>query len=313
MADEHVERVSGMIGVDPTLDATEGDFLQFLATECKFHEEEKAVFMRGLDAFNGLLLFWQFFDSNGTHVDGSAIMVGPGIAISAYHVLEPHLSDLKDGKKYSIAIGVAKSGVQIWTVKKATPLSGLDLVILGLELSSPLPSDRSFCQAFITTRLPKIGECLWICGFRSEISEVKPNDGVREVRAKGNFYVSSGLVTNRYPNGRDRLMLPWPVLEVDCPSLGGMSGGPVFDRHGYLVGLLCSSFSAEDGRGPSYISLLWPALHMEFEGGWPRSPHFDGALTLAGLANGICDIDNVNVVHAISVGGTKKVMYFPWE
>lgn len=50
-----------------------------------------------------------------------------------------------------------------------------------------------------------------------------------------------------YPHGRDRVMLPWPVLEVDCPTWGGMSGGPVFDEHGHLIGLLCSSFSVEEG------------------------------------------------------------------
>jgi hypothetical protein len=55
-------------------------------------------------------------------------------------------------------------------------------------------------------------------------------------------------------------MLPWPTIEVDCGTKGEITGGPAFDKYRMLVGILTSSFEAEDDLGPSYVSLLWPAL-----------------------------------------------------
>ena len=53
-------------------------------------------------------------------------------------------------------------------------------------------------------------------------------------------------------------MLPSPCIEVNMETLGGMSGGPVFNEEGRLIGILSSSF---DG-GPSYVTLIWDALRL---------------------------------------------------
>ena len=56
--------------------------------------------------------------------------------------------------------------------------------------------------------------------------------------------------------------MPSPCVEVDMETLGGMSGGPVFNEEGHLVGVVSSSF---DG-GPSYITLIWDALRLSVGG-----------------------------------------------
>ncbi len=101
-------------------------------------------------------------------------------------------------------------------------------------------------------------------------------------------------------------MLPWPSLQIDCPSWGGMSGGPVFDSEGKLLGLLSSSLD----NGPSFVSLLWPALTCPFEGGWPPES-FEGKRTLLNID--VCAIDNRSAVRVIKKNGGTATAYETWE
>lgn len=181
-----------------------------------------------------------------------------------------------------------------------TCVPGTDITILGLMYASALPPDALFHQAPITTRLPRVGEKLMISGFlpAAHYAEAS-NPGVLECR--GNIVACSGEVVTRYPTGRDSCMLPWPVLEVNCPSWGGMSGGPVFDHDGKLVGLLSSSFE----EGPSYISLLWPALSATFVGGWPMD---HGPTSLLSL-DALCEIDKRGAIDVHD----SHVHYRMWE
>lgn len=69
-------------------------------------------------------------------------------------------------------------------------------------------------------------------------------------------------------------------------SVGGMSGGGVFDSEGYLVGIVSSSF---DG-GPTYITLVWDAFSLQVEGSIP-SLATGGKVTLLGaMARGLVKI-----------------------
>ena len=78
--------------------------------------------------------------------------------------------------------------------------------------------------------------------------------------------VGVGEVTALYLEGRDSVMNPHPCIEVKCLTLGGMSGGPAFDKDGHLVGILTSSFEHE--LGPSYCSLWWPMANHAIGSTW---------------------------------------------
>jgi len=87
-----------------------------------------------------------------------------------------------------------------------------------------------------------------------------------------NVLVAVGEVTEHYLTGRGS-MPPGPAIEVACSTPGGLSGGPAFDKNGRLIGILSNSYHDPDGRGPSYVSLLWTALAIEIAPGVFR-PHF---------------------------------------
>lgn len=51
-------------------------------------------------------------------------------------------------------------------------------------------------------------------------------------------------------------------VRISMETVGGMSGGPVYNENGRLIGIVSSSF---DG-GPTYVTLVWDALRFSFDG-----------------------------------------------
>lgn len=49
-------------------------------------------------------------------------------------------------------------------------------------------------------------------------------------------------------------------------TVGGMSGGPVFNTEGRLVGIVSSSFEG----GPSYVTLIWDAIRLRVKRAMPK-------------------------------------------
>ncbi len=240
------------------------------------------------ESLDGMVLAISFSDTDAHRLDGTAVIVGPGIAICATHVIQPRLERLMSGAESISCFAIASSGIQMWNVRKITLVPNSDLAILGLAFASELPPDNTLYKVSISTRLPEIGEHLTIIGLRP-FRESFSRAGTTATFEAG-VLVCTGIVSERYPMGRDTVMLPWPVIELDCPAWGGMSGGPVFDQAGKVVGLLSTSFSADNNSGPSYVSLLTPALTTRFEGGWPAAL-FSNPTTLREMGRQLCTID----------------------
>ena len=285
---------TGTIGEDPAKILDIGGSINFVAPPMHLNPPQKAVKIDNWEIFKGALLSVNFIDADEHRVCGSAVMVAPGIALSATHVIEPWLSDIMAGRLSPTCFGVAPHGLEIWRVKKVMMVPGTDITILCLEYASEFPPENLFHLTKITTRLPKVGEKLTICGFRAAEEVFDVVDGKKST-TEGNVWVSQGEVKERYCQGRDKFMLPWSVLELDCPSHGGMSGGPVYDQHGLLVGILCSSLEHEDGEGTSYISLLWQALAARTEPVWPAGA-IKGPISLLEIEQ-LCAIDKREAVE----------------
>ena len=102
--------------------------------------------------------------------------------------------------------------------------------------------------------MPKIGERLWAVGYREVV-----NDGTPQIGA----FVTSGLVTEQFSSGRGSY-INGACVEVAMKSLGGMSGGPVFNEEGRVVGVISTCLEGqEDNLGPTYVTLIWPSLISE--------------------------------------------------
>ena len=158
-------------------------------------------------------------------------------------------------------------------------------------------------MAAITTRILKIGERVSMLGFTARDSEIPVNEGI-----VGNIHVSTGTITAQYPRGRDTVMLPGPTLEIATSASGGMSGGPVFDEYGLLVGVLSTSYGANDHIGPAYVSLLWQALTIPIDAEWPNGVHTPSKPLCE--FGPLCSIDRTDVLRRV---GETEFQYILWD
>jgi hypothetical protein len=196
-------------------------------------------------------------------VHGSAVLVAPGIAIAAKHVIQDY-----QGDNVAVYCGsITSTSYELWQCTRVEFIDNSDLAILILKYVTALPPGNNFRIAGLTVRLPTEGERVAIVGFSAADDVIPLSEGAA---VRGEFRLSVGTVTEQYPEGRDRSSLPGPCFEVDSFTAGGMSGGPVFDHTGRVVGILSKCLPPD---GPSYVSLLWPALLVPIHGEWPKQAH----------------------------------------
>ena len=209
--------------------------------------------------FDTALLALSFTDGSELRADGSAALVGPGLAVAARHVLDPIMDDLLSGALSPMAASMTEHGVVLWSIHQIIR-GDTDVALLRLNLASDFPPNGLRC-ATLSTRTPAIGEPIMIAGVRGqEAAKLHSPLGLA-------VHIGVGEVSAIYPRGRDRVILPHACLEVRCLTMGGMSGGPAFDKNGHLVGILTSSL--DDEEGPSFVSCWWPTAGDGIETVWP--------------------------------------------
>lgn len=302
---------TGIFIDDPLVGQPTGTEIKFIQTTVLPKHSEKAVWVEDWESSGGILLSIQFKGPNGHQVEGSAVLVAPGVAICATHVVQPHIESLLAGDTATLCGGITEHGLQLWKVVKITLVANTDFTILGLKLCSALPEDKTFYVCRLTTRVPAIGERVTVLGFRSS-TPFEQEDG--RYTCTGNVLMCQGEVTARFDDYRDRVFMPWPAFEIDCPSWGGMSGGPVFDKNGYLIGLLTSSFELEDANGPSFASPIWRVLPAQFEAVWPGGIHPEGKTSLLEADPRLCVIERREAVTVIpGEGDAGTIRYEVWE
>jgi Trypsin-like peptidase domain len=301
--------LSGQIRPDPANDVPIGGVLSFEPLTIRADQVAVGLeLVKNWTAFDGCLLTILVKNGDESTALGSAVVVAPGVAISAGHVVDHDWHGLGTGERGILCVGPSSNGLDIWRVRHITRLSQADLAILSLVRASPLPNGRLRLAA-VTTRVPKEGSRLLVTGFRSDEPATRGADGRWKLR--GGVMVAHGDVKQRFMSGRGS-MLRSSCLEVDCPAVGGMSGGPVFDSTGQVLGIVSSSLSTEDGTGPSFVTLMWPALVTAFPGGWPAGL-FGDPNTLVEMGAGLRFIDNDKCfTRTISPEGEPAWAY-DWE
>lgn len=196
------------------------------------------------------------FTGDGCIVLGSGVMIGPGLAMVASHVLD----ECKSQGLEPVLLTFLPDGARAWLPRESSSVSGpseyrdgervsSDITLLGCTLNSDAAEHLPLMLAPLQMGLPLIGERLWAFGFR--------HGGLEDGASLLSPLVSSGLVTAVFPQGRGE-RLPSACVEVAMDTKGGMSGGPVVNVEGDVVGIVSSSF---DG-GPTYVTLVWEALRF---------------------------------------------------
>jgi hypothetical protein len=212
--------------------------------------------------------------------------------------------------------GYTPSGPRYWRVALVYPLENSDIVILTLKYIAKLPADGRFVQTMITTRLPGIGERVLIAGIHASRDQVEADSQMAfpvvggHIKHGAELLISIGEVTQHHFAGRGA-MVPGPAIEVACSTSGGLSGGPAFDKNGKVFGILSASINDPDGRGPSQISMIWPALAMTISPSFLEH-HMPARFKLLELDNKVCGIDRRDVIRT-SVDADSGMMRIKWD
>lgn len=223
-----------------------------------------------LSVMDGMVLAFGSIDKTGTSICGSGVMVAPGLMVTANHVAEETVNTASAALSF-----LPDNRIRIWSLGERQIIASAleqpvlagspyrkmksDVTLVACTLISEPVIEHSLRMAQIEIAIPKVGERLWAVGYRELLQ-----GGIRGL----GMLCSSGLITELHLEGRGSHLVG-PCVEVAMNTLGGMSGGPVFNAEGHLVGIVSTSYDSDDLRGPTFISLIWPAVVGEVAANWP--------------------------------------------
>jgi hypothetical protein len=164
-------------------------------------------------------------------------------------------------KLYQVLPGPA---YRIWNVFKAWSCpTDIAVLHLGLDGSSDGASKVAWKQPILRAMPPPVGQKIVAFGYRESTIIVREDaEGTYHIELNDKPTTSAGEITQIFPDGRDKVMLPFPCFEIRARFDSGMSGGLVIDEEGALCGLICASLQQSDPEQPpiSYVATLWPML-----------------------------------------------------
>lgn len=269
---------SGVVTDDPLKELPIGSKVNFARVDFGGSDaKELPTKVNNWECFKGSILGVGLKSATNHQVIGTAVMIAPGLALTATHNFSDVLEAMKKGDVIPYCYGVRDSGLDIWRATNISYDQNDDISFLSVEPTSELPTDATYHQLSLTTRIPEVGEKLHVVGFRSEGSSATE----KGYETHADLYTSSGIVSALYPEGRDRLLVPFPAIELNCGSLGGMSGGAAIDSNGHVVGVISRGYDTLEGNGPTYVS--WPiqSLKRQLNLPWPSGLYGEQTTPLA--------------------------------
>jgi len=205
------------------------------------------------------------------HIMGTSVMVTPGLALTARHVIHDCLKyyegldagSLPGGRNIDVTFTMeavqflSGSDAVRWWVKRIYCSAITDVAFL--EMQPLFDWDKILIRSKVELNLfqPEPQSRIAAFGYPKGVITLDANS----VEVALNPHTAIGEVVEVHRRGRDS-RLPFPTFRTNARFDAGMSGGPVFDETGRLCGLICSNlppFTADEDH-VSYVALLWPSM-----------------------------------------------------
>ena len=203
---------------------------------------------------------------------GTLVILRPGLAITAKHVIQEYMKDCRitatsgehNGLYPLLTYQSSEEGKSdaSWFIEKCFLSPATDIAYLKLKPGNKnaldIINDQNQTIKIITMdlNLPKVGSKIFGYGYPK--SEVEKNN------IKIFPHTTGGKVTKIHERERDSAFVNYPSFEWDARTDGGMSGGPVFNESGKLVGIISTGYETENHEKDfSYVALLWPSMNTK--------------------------------------------------
>jgi hypothetical protein len=220
---------------------------------------------------------------------GTSFFVAPGVAVTAWHVLEDfmHVHETANG----LIKGTMEAEFQVislmnddellvwpvggWSMGKVNG-EGNDFTVMTCHLSGDQPSSKVHHYAELDVRPPVIGERVCILGVKEP-----DHRNWKSSVANLEVYTSPGDVLQYYPSGMSTRH-PGPCFAISSGATGGMSGAPVFSSSGKVLGVLSSGTEDSGNDAYSIVSCIEPLLSHGLKPTWMDTLQED-SITLSKL------------------------------
>lgn len=200
---------------------------------------------------------------------GTAVCIGAGWFVTARHVLD----DLdREGAEdifvlwetdTEIGDGSPDALGSLLRIRTYSLHDEADLATLTAELPQQAPGELR--KLDWSLRMPRMGEPVAVVGYSHLRGELKMKaNSLKELAWERVLSIGVGAVLEQRIERRGIGLRQSPGFSTDAPTESGMSGGPVIDRFGKLLGFVSSSFepSVAGGSWDSYVALAGLALEL---------------------------------------------------
>ncbi len=218
------------------------------------------------------ILVWN--DDKNPRIVGTAVLLGPGLALSVLHVIQDFVPKNKctDEINANVAIFQASSGAA-WYIRRVWATSHTDAAFLGLEPKNDAAKNYKWHRFGINLHLPKPGEKIFAAGFPCSkingVDEGLTQKGITAIKVNLNLQTVSGIVQESHGSKHEG-HLDFPCFQCNAKFDPQMSGGPVLDESGYLRGLVCTGFDFADAGEPvSFAAGIMPTMAIKIDRSLP--------------------------------------------
>jgi serine protease Do len=141
-----------------------------------------------------------------------------------------------------------------------------ELLALSILASAPKTNGIEFLHVDLNAWRPSIGEVVLGIGYPNLDKE---EDGPVDRPISQYMYGAFGAITDIEPLDLSRSR-PWPMVRVKADWPGGMSGGPVFNAAGNVIGIISSGVDATTSTAMIFGG--WNAVHHTLRSLDPSRP-----------------------------------------
>ena len=201
-------------------------------------------------------------------VEGTAFSVMPNVAITAAHVV------ISDGRPRGDAGSLLYLG---GTYADGGLMGGLlpieqvafdpkhDVALLRYALPEINGELLRVKHLQLDLTAPTVGNTCLAIGYTAKFDFEMNGQSLPTFTVNPKLHASKGVIEDVHLEGRDPVMLPFPVFRTDSHIVSQMSGGPIFSgpigTH-HVVGVVASSYEVKDSPSLSYGSLLSVGLDL---------------------------------------------------